>query len=1220
MNIVQEMTMAANAYKAHNNTQLQIVNIITSGFTGSLKGWWDFYISQEEKYYILSAKKTIIKQENNQQIQTFEDDMVNTLIFAIIKNFVGDPTTFQEKTSEILMNLHCRKLTDFRWYKDNYLVKVFSRPDCKESYWKERFIAGLPKLFAERVRQKLRENFNNTIPYQNLTYGDLINYINKEGLAVCADLRFKEKLKKDRINSKNELGNFCQQYGYQPLNVNNCYAKTKINELNVSEDLKEQIRKIILNTDSDSDESISDFQTNDLNILENTTSSSEDSDICECIGKCHCNNLINVITSSSINVLSQDDKDLLNSLDSIKDKNIQELLIKQMLNKTNNITPANNENFNLKNIYERFTEAKPISMQELQEELKIVKQEIKEIKNKIFILEKEKPSTFKNKNIEINNEEENKIENVTIGKLINNQVSQKWNTQITLVKDNFKINLTALIDSGVDMNCIQEGIFTQFYEKTTSRLTGAGGIKLIVNYKVSDVHICNDQDYCYKTHLILVKDLSSPLILGTPFITKLYPFMVHDDGIRTNVFRKEIIFKFCEPPLYSTINVLNYKTQQAKYLINEINNVRITNQLNDNNIQNKIIGLKLKFEKNVCSNIPNAFWNRKQHIVKLPYIKIFNEKDIPSKSRAIHMNNELESHCKNEIQDLINKKLIRPKSPWSYSAFYVMNAAELERGSPRLVINYKPLNKVLEWIRYPIPNKRNLLKKLYDSKIFSKFDMKSGFWQIQLHEEDKYKTGFNVPFGHFEWNVMPFGLKNAPSEFQNIMNDIITPISSFAIAYIDDVLIFSKSIDQHFKHLNQFHDLIYQNGLVVSAAKMHLFKNEIRFLGHDIVPTLPCLNLPHPDAKIIVETDASDIGFGGILKQKFVNSTEEQLVRYYSGAWNDTQKNYSTVKKEILNIVLCIKKFEDDLFMKSFLLRIDCQYVKTILKKDVKNIISKQIFARWQALLGKMSSSSSSKHDDKKPVSQNLVPVSQKLVPFQNQNRFSPLTPTSKNSQLYSNILQSKLVTPKVTSTDTISPFAKPITPQTQKSITPSPSTKTPYFKFLKIFKSISYTKVFMFSQIISLDKGKPFMLIQYYQAILQESGSVNFVHRSNSKEGNIDFSKAHIIKIISLESWVPNLHSEKPLISYAAYPRFSYYDYQDAWTKAFFIRNYSHSWFIFFDLNFNCEYPRWFINWYKYMGILPNCLPKEIYAGYLKFKNCLFNKFQNLNTCYNSP
>lgn len=71
--------------------------------------------------------------------------------------------------------------------------------------------ACLPKLFAERIRQKLRESFNNQLTYQNLTYVDLYNYIYKEGLTVCADLRFKEKLKKDRINSKNELGEFFQQ-------------------------------------------------------------------------------------------------------------------------------------------------------------------------------------------------------------------------------------------------------------------------------------------------------------------------------------------------------------------------------------------------------------------------------------------------------------------------------------------------------------------------------------------------------------------------------------------------------------------------------------------------------------------------------------------------------------------------------------------------------------------------------------------------------------------------------------------------------------------------------------------------------------------------------------------------------------------------------------------------------------------------------------------------
>ena len=82
--------------------------------------------------------------------------------------------------------------------------------------------------------------------------------------------------------------------------------------------------------------------------------------------------------------------------------------------------------------------------------------------------------------------------------------------------------------------------------------------------------------------------------------------------------------------------------------------------------------------------------------------------------------------------------------------------------------------------------------------------MKSGFWLIQIEEKDRYKTAFTVPFGQYEWNVMPFGLKNAPSEFQSIMNDIFNPYTEFSIVYIDDVLIYSDNIDQHWKHLNIF--------------------------------------------------------------------------------------------------------------------------------------------------------------------------------------------------------------------------------------------------------------------------------------------------------------------------------------------------------------------------------------------------------------------------------
>ena len=95
------------------------------------------------------------------------------------------------------------------------------------------------------------------------------------------------------------------------------------------------------------------------------------------------------------------------------------------------------------------------------------------------------------------------------------------------------------------------------------------------------------------------------------------------------------------------------------------------------------------------------------------------------------MNADLEQHCRLEIHDLESKGLIqKSRSPWSCAAFYVNKNSEIERGTPRLVINYKPLNSALKWIRYPIPNKKDLLQKLHSAFIFSKFDMKFGFWQI----------------------------------------------------------------------------------------------------------------------------------------------------------------------------------------------------------------------------------------------------------------------------------------------------------------------------------------------------------------------------------------------------------------------------------------------------------------------------------------------------------
>jgi hypothetical protein len=115
------------------------------------------------------------------------------------------------------------------------------------------------------------------------------------------------------------------------------------------------------------------------------------------------------------------------------------------------------------------------------------------------------------------------------------------------------------------------------------------------------------------------------------------------------------------------------------------------------------------------------------------------------------------------------------------------------------------------------------------------------------------------------------------------------------------------------------------------------------------VQTIPLLHLANPLAPKIVETDASDLGYGGILKQ--LQDNKEQILQYTSAHWNDCQKNYSTTKKEILSIVLCITKFQSDLLNQKFLLRMDCKSAKEVLQKDVQNLASKQIFARWQAIL-----------------------------------------------------------------------------------------------------------------------------------------------------------------------------------------------------------------------------------------------------------------------------
>ena len=197
-----------------------------------------------------------------------------------------------------------------------------------------------------------------------------------------------------------------------------------------------------------------------------------------------------------------------------------------------------------------------------------------------------------------------------------------------------------LIDLGADMNCIQEGLIPlKYYEKSSERLTQANGENLKINYNIPNVHICND-GVCFETVFVLIKDLSSKIILGNPFMTLLYLFLTTVEGIKINVLVKDILFKLILPPILKEICSLDNisiikeidkeriyrKNRHLLSLKSEIIYERIADQLTDPILNQKIEVFRQQIEIEICSNLPTAFWRRRRHIVQLPYEKDFNER------------------------------------------------------------------------------------------------------------------------------------------------------------------------------------------------------------------------------------------------------------------------------------------------------------------------------------------------------------------------------------------------------------------------------------------------------------------------------------------------------------------------------------------------------------------------------------------------------------------
>ncbi|KAL0549980.1 hypothetical protein IC582_014475 [Cucumis melo] len=183
-----------------------------------------------------------------------------------------------------------------------------------------------------------------------------------------------------------------------------------------------------------------------------------------------------------------------------------------------------------------------------------------------------------------------------------------------------------------------------------------------------------------------------------------------------------------------------------------------------------------------------------------------------------------------QLQELLDKGFIRPSvSPWGAPVLFVKK----KDGSMRLCIDYRELNKVTVKNRYPLPRIDDLFDQLQGATVFSKIDLRSGYHQLRIKDEDIPKTAFRSRYGHYEFIVMSFGLTNAPAVFMDLMNRVFREfLDTFVIVFIDDILIYSKTEAEHEEHLRMVLQTLRDNKLYAKFSKCEFWLKQVSFLGH----------------------------------------------------------------------------------------------------------------------------------------------------------------------------------------------------------------------------------------------------------------------------------------------------------------------------------------------------------------------------------------------------
>ncbi|GFV62683.1 retrovirus-related Pol polyprotein from transposon 17.6 [Trichonephila clavipes] len=305
----------------------------------------------------------------------------------------------------------------------------------------------------------------------------------------------------------------------------------------------------------------------------------------------------------------------------------------------------------------------------------------------------------------------------------------------------------------------------------------------------------------------------------------------------------------------------------------------------------------------------------------------------PKKMHPYRIPIALQQEVDRQINELLHLKLIEPsESEWAHPIVCVSK----KNGSIRLCVDYRHLNSFTIADAYPMQNAKDLLFEVGQANYITVLDLTKGYWQIPMAEEAKPYTAFVTHHGHYQFCVMPFGMKNAGSTFQKVMDQVLVKHRAYCRSYIDDVAVFSKTWEQHMKHLCVVFQTIQKVGFTINLKKCNFARRRVKFLGHVVgsgnIPQIPesCrtsfykikgttgkstifLYTPDLSKPYQLYTDASATAIGACLSQNDEKGKENPIA-FFSKKLTETQTRWATIEREAYAVIEALKRFDSWIF------------------------------------------------------------------------------------------------------------------------------------------------------------------------------------------------------------------------------------------------------------------------------------------------------------------